>query len=340
MVSAYAPNRNPERNEFLDLCVDKTDPSVPKVICGDFNTVVDRSVDRRGSFSSDSSRESSVALKALFQECCVVNVWRFLHPDSLAFTWMRADGSQSFRIDFIACPQAWSHSVHSCEIIPCPNSDHSAVMMLSPLPRPFPRRPGRWKLNTAILRDSAFVDAVTRFWAFWKTRKACFCSLSQWWDRGKERVKGLAIRFCSKMQLERSQSRSLLTTLAAHLKFKIDSSVVSLLDVYERVFGKISELDRLAAEGARVRSRIRWAEEGEASSRYFLRLEKKTGTNNWIPAIRCSDGSITSDIYSICTSWVDFYSSLFSAGPIDPVAQDVLLSHLSARLPGDDFQKR
>ena len=262
-------------------------------------------------------------------------MWRFLHPDSLAFTWMRADGSQSSKIDVTACPQAWSHSVQSCKIIPCPYSDHSAVVMLAPPPppQPFPGAPGKWKLNTTILKDSAFVDAVTSFWVYWRTRKASFRSLSQWWDRGKERVKGLLS--ASVVKSNWSAVSPLLTTLAVHLKFKIDSGIVSLLDVYERVLGKISELHRLAAESARVSSQIRWAEEGKASSRYFLRLEKKTGTNNWIPAMHCSDGSITSDVYSICTSWVDCYSSLFSAGPIDPAAQDVLLSHLSARLPGD-----
>lgn len=136
-------------------------------------------------------------------------------------------------------------------------------------------------------------------------------------------------------QSEQRQSRSLLVTLAAHLKFKIDNGTVSLLDVYERVLGKIAELDRSVAEGARIRSRVRWAEKGEASSRFFLRLEKKAGSDNWIPAMRRADGSIASDIDSICSSWVGFYSALFTAETIDFSAQAELLSNLSARLPDD-----
>jgi len=38
LACVYAPNRNPERNEFFDFCVSELDPSVPTVICGDFNT--------------------------------------------------------------------------------------------------------------------------------------------------------------------------------------------------------------------------------------------------------------------------------------------------------------
>lgn len=156
------------------------------------------------------------------------------------------------------------------------------------------------------MKDPVFRHSVEEFWISWQTRKLSFRSLLDWWDRGKEKIKGLAVRFCSEKQSEQRQSRSLLVTLAAHLKFKIDNGTVSLLDVYEHVLGKIAELDRSVAEGARVRSQVRWAEEDEASSRFFLRLEKKAGSDNWIPAMRRADGSIASDIDSICSSWVDF----------------------------------
>ena len=111
VASIYTPDRNPERNDFLDFCIDNIDPSVPTVICGDFNTVMDRALDRRGSILSDLSRESSSALKALFCECCVLDIWRSLHPDTVAFTWMRFDALLSSRIDLIGCLQAWSHLV-------------------------------------------------------------------------------------------------------------------------------------------------------------------------------------------------------------------------------------
>ena len=41
----YAPNSNPQRNQFLDDVSFSIDPSVPTVLAGDF----DRSLDRRGS---------------------------------------------------------------------------------------------------------------------------------------------------------------------------------------------------------------------------------------------------------------------------------------------------
>ena len=79
------------------------------------------------------------------------------------------------------------------------------------------------------------------------------------------------------------------------------------------MLARIVEFDSLKAEGARVRARVRWAEEGEMSSRYFLRLEKKQGANQWIAAMRGADGVVVSDIDCICRSWVTFFSALFSA---------------------------
>ena len=49
MVCLYAPDRNPARDLFLDDIRPRVDPSVPTLLCGDFNAVFDRALDRQGS---------------------------------------------------------------------------------------------------------------------------------------------------------------------------------------------------------------------------------------------------------------------------------------------------
>lgn len=95
VVSLYAPNRNPVRNQFLEQLADEVDPSIPTLLCGDFNTVFDRNLDRSG----------SDALTTLFQSCCCIDAWRYLHPTSAGFSWTRLDGSISSHIDLIDCPK-------------------------------------------------------------------------------------------------------------------------------------------------------------------------------------------------------------------------------------------
>ena len=56
----------------------RVDPSVPTLLCGDFNAVFDLLLDRVGSDPFDTARESSVALSRLFSSCCVLDIWRYL----------------------------------------------------------------------------------------------------------------------------------------------------------------------------------------------------------------------------------------------------------------------
>ena len=108
----YAPNSNPQRNQFLDDVSVSIDQSVPTVL----------------------ARESSCALNRLLNACSSIDIWRYLHPKSSSYTWTRSNGSLSSRIDFILVPHVWVPSVSSCDIVACPFSDHCAVLMSARVP--------------------------------------------------------------------------------------------------------------------------------------------------------------------------------------------------------------
>ena len=52
--------------------------------------------------------------------------------------------------------------------------------------------------------------------------------------------------------------------------------------------------------GLRFRARARWVEEGEISSDFFLRLEKKRAADRSFAALRTNDGSIVSHNDDLC----------------------------------------
>ena len=339
VVSLYAPNRNPARHDFFERVPSLVDPSVPTVVCGDFNAVFDRSLDRFGSDTADTSRESSVALSHLFESCCCVDIWRYLHPSSSCFTWSGSDGTLASRIDLVGCPYVWVSSVSSCDVIPCPFSDHCAVLFCVSVPDVVPPGPGLWKLNTSVLEDEGYVSAVTNFWSGWRNMKGLYPSLAKWWEDGKSRVKALTIRHCCQRAAVSSQRRELLSNLAAHLKSKVDEGFLSIFGVYQSVLGELAALDLDAAKGAQISARARWLEEGETSLGYFFRLGKKRGTDRWISALRDEDSSIVSSPADLCLSFSSFYSSFFTASPTDPVAQQELLSNVSSTLsPGQALE--
>ena len=123
--------------------------------------------------------------------------------------------------------------------------------------------------------------------------------------------------------------------LIDHLKSKIDASSSFCLAPYHSALAKLAEIDQIAAQGAQVRSRIRWVEEGESSSSYFFRLERKRSLDRRISALKNDDGSIVSSPDDLCRSFASFYSALFTAAPTDSTVQTALLNNLSSVLPPD-----
>ena len=117
VICLYAPNQDPSRSDFFQFDTDHVDPGSPTIICGDFNSVFDRTRDRRGFAAAASPQDSPGALTTLFGDCCEVDSWRHLHPHTTAFTWLRPDGSFSSRISLVGCPIPWLHHVRVCDIL-------------------------------------------------------------------------------------------------------------------------------------------------------------------------------------------------------------------------------
>ena len=214
----------------------------------------------------------------------------------------------------------------------------STVLFPVSVPDIVPPGPRLWKLETSILEDKGYVSAVSNFWSGWRKMKGLYPSLAKWWEEGNSRVKALIIRHCCQRSSVSSQ-RELLSNLAAHLKSKVYEGFLSIFGVYQSVLGELAALDLDAAKGAQIRACARWVEEGETSSAYFFRLEKKRGSDRWISALRDEDGSIVSSPADLCLSFSSFYSSFFTASPTDPVAQQELLSNVSSTLsPGQALE--
>ena len=161
-----------------------------------------------------------IDLGRLFNDVCCIDIWWYLHTSSSGFNWTKADGSLFSLIDLIGCPYIWVASVSACDILPCPFSDHYAVVLSVSVPSVVP--PGLWKLNVSVLEEEEYFHLIRDFWSTWRRRKHLFPSLAKWWEVGKSRVKGLTISYCSRRSRSGSQERDLLVRLAKHLKSRLD----------------------------------------------------------------------------------------------------------------------
>lgn len=175
------------------------------------------------------------------------------------------------------------------------------------VPQAVPRGPGHWKLNISFLEDEDYVSLISDFLVNWRRHQKRFSSLAKWWEVCKAHIKGLSINFAAGRSRGTRSQRDLLTRLAEHLKSKLDGGNSCCLGPYNLTLAEIAKFDLQVAQGAQVRSRVRWIEEGASSSAYFFCLEKKRGVDRQISALKALDGSIVSDTDGLCDVITSFY---------------------------------
>ena len=333
----YAPNRNPARDDFFADVETHVDPSVPTLLCGDFNAVFDRQLDRVGSDPSVTVRESSATLSGLFAACCVLDIWRFLHRTQNCFTWSRWNGLVASRIDLFGVPFSWVPAVSTCDILPFSFSDHCAVHLSVSVPETIVPGPGLWKLNLVVLDEPEYLAMISNFWTFWRTRCFFFPSLEEWWDEGKREIKRLSVAYCKRRASAKRSPRDLVR-LAEFLKSQVDSGAIFCFGPYQSTLSSLAKLDLESARGAQVRSRSRWVEEGESSSSYFFQIVKKQSADRLVSALRLEDESIVNSADDLVDVFANFYSSLFTAEEVDCAAQEELLSKVSVSLSSEQSE--
>ena len=95
-------------------------------------------------------------------------------------------------------------------------------------------------------------------------------------------------------------------TVASCLGWRTTQNVVSMLVLYLVWGPTLAELARMdieVARGAQVRARARWVEEGETSSAFFLRLEKKRAADRSVAALV----RLTDPLYPVMMTCVVFF---------------------------------
>ena len=101
LCNVYGPNTSKDGAPFFESLYTVIVPSVPCILCGDFNTVADPNRDRRGCnvFLSPWAYNWSDTLSHLMHTYDLQDVWRLHHPDATAFTWHRPNSVQASHLD-------------------------------------------------------------------------------------------------------------------------------------------------------------------------------------------------------------------------------------------------
>ena len=92
---------------------------------------------------------------------------------------------------------------------------------------------------------------------------------------------------------------------------------MELVDKYEGVKHLLEELETEKAIGTMVRSRVKWYEEGEKSTKFFFNLEKHNYIRKFILKLHTNDGYILTNREEILEYVKKFYINIYSTREYD-----------------------
>ena len=242
------------------------------------------------------------------------------NPGVQKFTWINpADISQGSRIDYIFTTQyMFDKLVKNCDIVTAPAPDHEAVIVT--LHAEINKRGvGYWKMNVSILEEESYVKGIIDIIKNCKIQYKHTFNSRQLWDLTKIKIREYSIKYCSQRQRTKL---SYITKLENDLKETEDKIKTMTLTETEkrdllnqkRYVGEIlKEQYKEKAKGYQVRSRAKWIAEGERSTRYFLKLEKRHQTFNRIDSLETKNGIKIFNSNQILMEAHTFYSDLYAS---------------------------
>jgi len=321
LVNIYAPN-NDDPDFFFDIFA-KLDniQSSHLFIAGDMNAALGP-LDYKGSCSTHSNTRSRNALNSLIDEFNLMDVWRTEHPNSRVFTRHQKNPPALSRLDYILASNDFVNNISDSDIVCGVKSDHSIVKCKLSTDEP-PKGKGYWKLNCHYLHhDADFVNFIkSKIIEFKDIHKDSQTDPHVTWDAFKCTITGHCIQYCCRKKSEQRKVKKDLLEKIEKVKGQISdknecdvnssefSELINTLSSLEENYNKI--LDQETA-GLIVRSRIKWAEHGEKSSKYFCNLEKRSNDKKNIFMLRTDDNSPVSDQNDILQHLQSFYSKLYS----------------------------
>ena len=313
LANIYAPNvDNPD---FFHKCFTEIERFSPKfmLIGGDFNTALDPQVDRQGSKYNNDKSAQWIVNKC--ENLDLIDVYRYVHPDKPGYTYYSKYPTLNFsRLDYFLLSNEGSQFIESVKTIPSYKSDHSLLVLVFNI-LTHKRGPGYWKLNTKFLQDSEYVDHINDLLDR-EIEQTNADTFKDRWELIKLAVTTSSVQFAK----NRSKSNKLKIQV---LERKLDRLVKEAEGINPIVFRdtedqirvvkqELQEINKIATEGAILRSRARWAHLGEKPTKYFLRLEKRNFNKKTIVRLR-KGNEIVEERHEILKMIKEFYQNLYTS---------------------------
>ena len=315
-LNVYAPAKNTKKESFYSsLCswVKKLKKQNDIMLAGgDWNCVQNKKLDTNGMSYIYSPKKSFVK----FQHCNnLVDVWRKFFPERKQFTWRQLSLNIHSRLDYWLVSKANVPFIYSLDIKPVLRCDHNAVTMKLQVTTK-KRGKGFWKLNNSLLKDETYKQGVRNIIKNIKIEYNSF-DYQFMWEMCKIKIREYSMKYASDVSKRRKKHISSIEKEYNQLCMKLDKDQCpENIEKISRLKREIDKWYEYQCKGAYIRSRARWLEFGEKSSKYFFQLEKTKGKKKEIDCVDINGKTVTDDV-KILNEIYDFYRKLYKKDDVN-----------------------
>ena len=318
-VNFYGPNKDDTsflEETFKRAYSNKSHDNI--IIGGDFNAVMDNSLDLSKTVSGGDRVHTNIKvqrlLNALVYDCNLVDIFRARKPDELLYSHVNKRTLTQSRLDFFLIDKSLE-SISECKYSHGINSDHSYVS-LTIKGGQIKRGRGYWKFNNSLLTEDLFVEGVREL--ITGTTNANFDSYRGMWDVMKFKIKDFSSRYGAEKKKKENREKSKLEGEISKIKENLnknscESEIEGLYLELFRAENLLNQLLNKELEGIIIRAKLQWTEQGEKSTRYFLGLEKSNQGKKSLLNIVNEHNQTLKTQKGIEDHTVKFYKKLFSS---------------------------
>lgn len=332
LANIYGPN-NDDPTFYIQLQKTIEDLHIPNIIIGgDWNLVMNPVLDYQN-YKRNNNVKAQEIVNEMAGELELVDIWREINPETLRFTWRRNNPIQQSRLDFFLVSENTLSEVKDADIIAGYRSDHSIIVIQLEFKKETNHK-NYWKFNSSLLKDKKFVDEIH------KTIKAVKDQYSvlvyDWNNIESIHIGDLQLMISDQLFLDTLLMEIRKTTMDYSAKKKktdvllekileeeiqcleriVDRSEDDILKMQEKK-DALTNLRKTKVQGIILRSKARWAAEGEKVTKYFCNLEKRHYISKQMFKLISHNGQTLSNTDDMLEETREFYQNLYAEKEIE-----------------------
>ena len=344
LINIYGPNRdNPDF--YLKVKQKIIDLNLTNIIWGgDWNLVLNPNLDLDNYRNVNNPKAQETVLEVM-DEFNLADIWREINPELLQYTWRRARPVlQQSRLDFFLISETLIHVIKDSKILYGYRSDHSFVAVEFEFKKEEKKR-NYWKFNSSLLKDHKCVKEIKE--TITKTKQQYMAPVYNLEQLDNIPDTELQLTISDQLFLDVLLMEVRNTAIGYSVRKKKDDAGLEIqlereitdLDKKENKTEEDLELKILKENnfkevreakinGIILRTKVRWAAQGEKVTKYFCNLEKRHFISKQMFKLINKNGEEIRDTKEMINETKEFYEQLYKKRKVSDVNIEEIVTTL------------